>query len=101
MGFDPCLAQRVHAMLLAMAFILLPQRMHVVAWNSSKTVVVTLWGASAEEDGGRLERLDDAALSIASCRVTDFAGARVWHLHACHPVLLPRTGAQQQQGMPF
>ena len=42
---------------------------------SAKTVVVTLWGTAAEEDGAALERLDNAVLSIASCRVTDFAGA--------------------------
>ena len=40
--------------------------------RSTKTVVVTLWGLSAEEDGARLEHLDNPIVSIASCRVTDF-----------------------------
>jgi hypothetical protein len=43
--------------------------------RSSKTVAVTLWGATAEEVGGRLEQEADPILSIANCRVTDFNGA--------------------------
>lgn len=42
--------------------------------SSLKTVGVTLWGATAEELGSRLEQEADAIISISSCRVTDFNG---------------------------
>ncbi len=42
----------------------------------AKTVVVTLWGSTAEEVGAQLEQQPDALISISSCRVTDFNGAR-------------------------
>ena len=35
---------------------------------------MTLWGTVAEVDGAQLESMDTSVLSIASCRVTDFAG---------------------------
>lgn len=42
----------------------------------AKTVVVTLWGSTAEGVGAQLEQQPDALISISSCRVTDFNGAR-------------------------
>lgn len=43
--------------------------------RSAKTVVVTLWGALAEEVGAQLELHTDAVVSISSCRVTEYNGA--------------------------
>ncbi|EIE20008.1 hypothetical protein COCSUDRAFT_19010 [Coccomyxa subellipsoidea C-169] len=42
--------------------------------QGAKTVVVTLWGSTAEEVGAQLEQQPDALISISSCRVTDFNG---------------------------
>jgi hypothetical protein len=41
-----------------------------------QTVVLTLWGDSAEVQGAELEQSEDAVLSVSSCRVGDFNGAR-------------------------
>ena len=37
---------------------------------------LTLWGDSAEVQGAELEQSEDAILSVSSCRVGDFNGAR-------------------------
>lgn len=38
-------------------------------------MVVTLWGATAEEVGVQLEQQPEALISISTCRVTDYNGA--------------------------
>lgn len=45
---------------------------------SRKTVVLTMWGASAE-DMAQLEGREAPLLSVTACRVTDFNGARRRH----------------------
>ncbi|BDA51382.1 Replication protein A 70 kDa DNA-binding subunit B [Coccomyxa sp. Obi] len=42
--------------------------------QGAKTVVVTLWGTTAEEVGAQLEQQPDAVVSISSCRVTEYNG---------------------------
>ncbi|KAK9902800.1 hypothetical protein WJX75_006399 [Coccomyxa subellipsoidea] len=42
--------------------------------QGAKTVVVTLWGATAEEVGVQLEQQPEALISISTCRVTDYNG---------------------------
>ncbi|KAL4439681.1 hypothetical protein ABPG75_002682 [Micractinium tetrahymenae] len=47
--------------------------------QSLKTVVVTLWGSSAEDPGRELEQLAEAApvVAISSCRVSSYNGVSV------------------------
>ena len=49
--------------------------MELAVWCRAKTVVVTLWGTTAEEVGAQLEQQPDAVVSISSCRVTEYNGA--------------------------